>query len=236
MGDIVFHESRDYRALSESASDHLIALIHRKPDALICLATGATPLLTYQLFVEKVKSQKVDVSRVTFVELDEWVGLSPDNPATCNVFLQKHILQPLAITDERYISFASDRADEQECQRVVEHIARHGGLDLCLLGIGKNGHLGLNEPGDALVPSSHIALLDAGTRQHDMLKQASVPVDRGITLGLRDILAAKEILLLVAGDGKQQAFHAFREGKVTTQIPASFLWLHPRTICLFCAM
>jgi galactosamine-6-phosphate isomerase len=83
------------------------------------------------------------------------------------VFLQKHILQPLAITAERYISFASDRADKQECQRVVEHIARHGGLDLCLLGIGKNGHLGLNEPGDALEPSSHIALLDAGTRQHD---------------------------------------------------------------------
>lgn len=236
MSRITFQELSDYRALSEDVSERLLALIQRKPDAVICLATGATPLLAYQMFVEKALAQKTDTSQVTFVKLDEWVGLSADSPATCEAFLQQQIILPLAVTPDRYISFASDKADDQECLRVVEQIARCGGLDLCLLGIGKNGHLGLNEPDDFLEPACHITCLDERTRLHDMLKQASAPVEQGVTLGLRDILAAKEVLLLVAGEGKQQAFAAFREGKVSTRVPASFLWLHPQATCLYCAM
>lgn len=189
-------------------------------------------MLTYQLFVEKVKVQKIDLSSVTFVKLDEWVGLSSDDPATCEVFLQQHILQPLEINAERYISFNAERTDEQECQRVTTQIAQLGGLDFCLLGIGKNGHLGLNEPGETLNPGCHISNLDERSRSHYMLKQSASPVKQGITLGLSDILAAKEVMLLVAGEGKQSAFNAFQQGKVSTAIPASFLWLHQRAICL----
>ncbi|UJD96185.1 galactosamine-6-phosphate isomerase [Lelliottia amnigena] len=236
MNGITFQVQSDDSSLSEAASEKLLALIHRKPDAVICLATGATPVMTYQLLVEKIIAQQVDISRITFVKLDEWVGLAPDNPATCEVFLQHHILQPLGIAPENYISFRSDNADEQECARIVEQIAQRGGLDLCVLGIGKNGHLGLNEPDEKLEPACHITHLDERTRLHEMLKQANVPVEKGITLGLRDILAAREVLLLVSGEGKQRAFAAFKEGKVTTQIPASFLWLHPKTTCLYCDM
>lgn len=236
MTGITFQEHRDYHTLSEAASEQLLTLVQRKPDSVICLATGATSVLTYQLFVEKVKAQKTDISRVTFVKLDEWVGLSSDNPATCEVFMQQHIIKPLGIQAENVISFASDKADAQECQRVVAQIAQRGGLDLCLLGIGKNGHLGLNEPDETLEPACHITHLDERTQLHDMLKLAGKTVDQGITLGLRDILAAKEVLLLASGDGKQRAFSAFREGKVTTTLPASFLWLHPKTTCLYCGM
>lgn len=236
MTDMTFQHVADYQALSEAASEQLLALIRRKPDAVMCLATGATPLLAYQLFVQKVKVQQVDVSQTTFVKLDEWVGLSPDTPGTCEAFLQQHIIRPLGIANDHFISFAPNESNTQECNRVVEQIALRGGLDLCLLGIGKNGHLGLNEPGDSLKPACHIAQLDERTRQHDMLKQAATPVYQGITLGLRDILAAKEVLLLAAGDGKQEAFAKFREGKVSTRLPASFLWLHPRVTCLFCGM
>jgi len=236
MNGITFQEQSDYRSLSEAASEQLVALIRRKPDAVICLATGATPVLTYQLLVEKITAQHVDISKVTFVKLDEWVGLAPDNPATCETFLQQHILQPLGVAPDNYISFGSDNADEQECARIVKLIDQRGGLDLCVLGIGKNGHLGLNEPDEKLEPACHITHLDERTRLHDMLKQANAPVEKGITLGLRDILAARAVLLLVSGEGKQWAFSEFKEGKVTTQIPASFLWLHPQTTCLFCDM
>lgn len=233
MCGISFQEHPDYHSLSEAVSEHLLDLIVRKPSAVICLATGATPKLTYQLFVEKVNARQVDVSQTTIVKLDEWVGLPPDNPATCEAFLQQHIIQPLGITPERYISFASDKADRQECTRIVEQIAQRGGLDLCLLGIGKNGHLGLNEPDDALEPACHITHLDERTRLHDMLKLAATPVEQGITLGLRDILAAQEVLLLVSGEGKENAFSALKKGKVMTHIPASFLWLHPHTTCFY---
>lgn len=236
MNGITFQEQSDYRSLSEAASEQLFALIRRKPDAVICLATGATPVLTYQLLVEKITAENVDISQVTFVKLDEWVGLAPDNPATCETFLQQHILQPLGVTPENTISFGSDNADEQECARIVKLIDQRGGLDLCVLGIGKNGHLGLNEPDEKLEPACHITHLDERTRLHDMLKQANAPVEKGITLGLRDILAARAVLLLVSGEGKQRAFAEFKEGKVTTQIPASFLWLHPQTLCLYCDM
>lgn len=235
MSAIAFQEHPDYDSLSEAASEQLLALVQRKPDAVICVATGATPLLTYQRFVDKVNAARVDLSRVTFVKLDEWVGLAPDNPATCEAFLQQHLLKPLGIAPERYVAFVSDKAEQQECNRVVGNIAALGGLDLCVLGIGKNGHLGLNEPDECLEPGCHITCLDERTQLHDMLRRAGSPVEQGITLGLQDILAAKEILLLVAGEGKQQAFTALRKGKVSTKVPATFLWLHPLTSCFYCS-
>ena len=233
MKAIAFASLADYRALSEAACARLLALVRRKPDAVICLATGATPLLTYQLFVQAVKAQRLDVSQLTFVKLDEWVGLPANAAGTCETFLQQHIIQPLGISEEQYIAFRAETADECECVRIVDRIAHRGGLDLCLLGLGKNGHLGLNEPAAFLQPSCHIARLDSQTRQHDMIKHADLPIEHGITLGLRDILAAREILFLVAGDGKQRAFATFCEGKVTTELPASLLWLHPDTTCLY---
>ncbi len=156
-------------------------VIRRKPDAVICLATGATPLLTYHYLVEKIHQQQVDVSQLTFVKLDEWVDLPLTMPGTCETFLQQHIVQPLGLREDQLISFHSEEINETECERVTNLIARKGGLDLCVLGLGKNGHLGLNEPGESLQPACHISQLDARTQQHEMLKTAGRPVTRGIT-------------------------------------------------------
>ena len=199
----------NYTALSERASEYLLAVIRSKPNAVICLATGATPLLTYHYLVEKIHQQQVDVSQLTFVKLDEWVDLPLTMPGTCETFLQQHIVQPLGLREDQLISFRSEEINETECERVTNLIARKGGLDLCVLGLGKNGHLGLK-----------------------MLKTAGRPVTRGITLGLKDILNAREVLLLVTGEGKQDATDRFLTAKVSTAIPASFLWLHSNFICL----
>jgi 6-phosphogluconolactonase/Glucosamine-6-phosphate isomerase/deaminase len=221
-----------YDALSQDASDKLIACIENKSDAVICLATGATPLLTYQFLAEKVYQRKTDISKVTFVKLDEWVGLPLHAPGTCEHFLQQHVMKPLGLREEQLIGFRSEGIDEAECLRVTGQIAQRGGLDLCILGLGKNGHLGLNEPSAALEPFCHIGKLDEKTQGHDMLKTAGVPVEYGITLGLQDILRAKEVLLLIAGEGKQAATDAFMTKKVSNLTPASFLWLHDNLTCL----
>lgn len=222
----------DYDALSHRASDHLITLIENKPNATLCLATGATPLLTYRYFVEKVRQRRTDIKRVSFVKLDEWVNLPLLSPGTCESFLQQHIVQPLGLRDDQIISFQSENIDEKECKRITDLIAQRDGLDLCLLGLGKNGHLGLNEPGGSLEPFCHISHLDAQTRQHEMLKTANHDVKSGITLGLKDILNAKEVLLLIAGEGKEAAVAHYLKASVNTAIPASFLWLHNHVTCL----
>ncbi|EMM4086396.1 galactosamine-6-phosphate isomerase [Shigella flexneri] len=222
-----------YTALSERASEYLLTLIRSKPDAVICLATGATPLLTYHYLVEKIHQQQVDVSQLTFVKLDEWVDLPLTMPGTCETFLQQHIVQPLGLREDQLISFRSEEINETECERVTNLIARKGGLDLCVLGLGKNGHLGLNEPGESLQPACHISTLDAKTQQHEMLKTADRPVTRGITLGLKDILNAREVLLLVTGEGKQDAAKRFLTRKVNCLTPVSLMWLHNNFTCLF---
>ncbi|HGT8183058.1 TPA: galactosamine-6-phosphate isomerase, partial [Escherichia coli] len=97
-------------------------------------------------------------------------------PGTCETFLQQHIVQPLGLREDQLISFRSEEINETECERVTNLIARKGGLDLCVLGLGKNGHLGLNEPGESLQPACHISQLDARTQQHEMLKTTGRPV------------------------------------------------------------
>ncbi|EFH7120547.1 hypothetical protein EEK96_20100 [Escherichia coli] len=160
-----------------------------------------------------------------------------------SVYAEKqHIVQPLGLREDQLISFRSEEINETECERVTNLIARKGGLDLCVLGLGKNGHLGLNEPGESLQPACHISQLDAQTQQHEMLKTAGRPVTRGITLGMKDILNAREVLLLVTGEGKQDATERFLTAqdaaerfltaKVSTTIPASFLWLHNNFTCV----
>lgn len=218
--------------LSDRASEQLVTLIHDKPDAVICLATGGTPLLTYRNVAEKIRSRKIDIRQVTLVKLDEWVGIPLHAPGTCESFLQQHIVQPLGLRTEQLIGFQSENIDENECERVTDLIASKGGLDLCVLGLGKNGHLGLNEPGEALDPFCHISKLDEQTRQHDMLKTVGSPVTEGITLGLKDILNAREILLLIAGEGKHAAVEKYLTATVSGSTPASFLWLHDNLTCL----
>lgn len=106
----------NYTALSERASEYLLAVIRSKPDAVICLATGATPLLTYHYLVEKIHQQQVDVSQLTFVKLDEWVDLPLTMPGTCETFLQQHIVQPLGLREDQLISFRSEEINETECE------------------------------------------------------------------------------------------------------------------------
>ena len=206
--------------------------IEHNPQLLLCAATGSSPLQLYRNLAEEAKKRAAVFNQLRVLPLDEWVGLpSPDG--SCHAFLQYHILRPLEITQERYFPFNAAAEDlKEECLRIQALVKEQGPIDLCVLGLGKNGHLGLNEPADELQPHCHIADLTIESQQHSMISDSSIKPTQGITLGMQDILSSKRILLLVSGNGKEEAKKQLLSGEITSQYPASLLWKHDNVDCL----
>lgn len=226
-------QSTDNEGLSQACAGIMLETVLTKPDSVLCLASGHSPLGAYRLFVKMVAERRVDISRVVFVKLDEWLGLEMEHPSSCEVYLQKEILSPLRIPSKNYISFCSTAPDpERECTRIAEELNRRGPIDLSLLGVGKNGHLGLNEPCNELPLGPHVAELEVLTKAHPMLQSSAAQVERGYTLGMDDLLASRQAVLLVAGTGKAAAYSDFLKGLVTPRSPVTFLRLHRRLTCI----
>ncbi len=200
-----------------------------KPDLLICLASGDTPTGTYALLAQEPEH----LASARFIQLDEWAGVGPDDPASCAAYLERTLLGPLAVPPERRIDFCGDAPDAvAECQRVATALEEAGPIDLCILGLGLNGHLALNEPAESFDPFCHVATLAEQSRTHPMLAETVAPVRQGLTLGLGDILRSRRILLLVTGAAKRTPLARLAARRVTPTLPASFLWLHGDTVCL----
>lgn len=228
-----FYRTENYETMSKKACNMLIDFLIQKPDALFCIATGNSPKETYNLFVKEVKERNINTSKMRIIKLDEWCGLEKNNPATCEHYVRKHILNPLDIKDNRYISFNSMEKDsEYECDRISFLLKKNGGIDCCILGLGKNGHLGLNEPSKELNPFIHKTELESKTQTHAMLASNNQHVSEGYTLGIRDILDSKKILMLVTGTDKEEAYKTLQRKVITPAQPANYLWLHSNTNCI----
>lgn len=226
-------ETSNYQSMSQKAAEILVNCLKSKPDALFCIATGSSPTETYRLFVEQIKQERLDTSQMRIIKLDEWHGLDGSNPATCEYYVRKHIIEPLNISEDRYIAFDSLASDpEKECQLITNLLSENGGIDCCILGIGKNGHLGLNEPAEALNPFIHQAVLDEKTKKHSMLTENSQSVSHGLTLGLKAILDSKEVLLLITGADKKAAHVNLENKLISSRQPANYLWLHDNATCI----
>ena len=223
----------DYNRLSETASALVAGQLRASPGLLLCAATGSSPEGLYHYLAERKAAEPSLFSRLRIIKLDEWSGLKPADPGTCEHYNRHHLLDPLEIDDQRFISFSPEAPDpEEECHLVRSRLEKEGPIDLAILGLGKNGHLGLIEPGQQLEPHCHVARLTRESRQHDMVKHVPDKPEYGMTLGMKDILAAKTIVLIVAGKGKEEAISVLLSGKITTTCPASFLWLHDRVHCM----
>jgi galactosamine-6-phosphate isomerase len=224
-------KTTDYDELSELASEIIINSVKEKPDLLLCTATGNSPKGTYIKVTEK--RDTFSSERLRIVKLDEWGGIPMNDPESCEVFLRRYLIEPLNIPDSRFISFKTNPANpEDECRRIQQLLDTNGHPDLSVLGIGMNGHLALNEPSDNLIPSCHIAELSPTTLNHPMALNMKKKPTYGLTLGIRDIILSKRILLLISGASKKSITARFLEGKITTDVPASLLWLHPFTTCI----
>jgi glucosamine-6-phosphate isomerase len=215
----------NHTQLSELAAKRIVSCMKRKPDAVLCLAGGNTPLETYKILIEKVVEENLDLQQVTFVSLDEWVGLNGEDRGSCRYTLNEHLFAPLHI-DEQQIVFFDGKAKsmEGECNRVKNIIQDLGGIDLILLGIGENGHIGFNEPHVSLEEAVHIVELDEVTKKvSNKYFDYPVNVSKGITLGMSLILATKEIITIASGKNKAGIVNEIINGPLSAEVPASLL-------------
>ena len=219
----------DREALDRKAAALIWEAARAKPDLLICLASGGTPTGTYALLAAAPEQ----LARARYIQLDEWAGVGPDDPASCANYLQRTVRGPLAVPPERWIGIRGDAPDAvAECRRVAAALEAAGPIDLCILGLGLNGHLALNEPAESFDPFCHVATLTERSRSHPMLAETTDPVRQGLTLGLGDILRARRILLMISGTAKRTPLARLAARRVTPALPASFLWLHGDAVCL----
>ncbi len=210
-------------------------LVRRKPSAVLGLATGSTPLPLYRDLIRLHREEKLDFGAVTSFNLDEYLGLPPAHPASYHHFMRENLFRHLNIPEENtHIPDGLTTDVPAFCQAYEEAIRMAGGLDLQILGIGGDGHIGFNEPGSSLVSRTRIKSLTPRTRQDNaryFSTEDEIP-RHVITMGVGTIMESQEIVLLAFGEGKAEAVAAAVEGPITASVPASILQLHERATIL----
>ena len=220
--------------LAKSAAGNILDLVSTNPNAVICIASGDTPRLTNKYVVEGAKQHGIDFSRVQFVSLDEWVGIPRTNTGSCYYFLNETIFEPLAIKEGNIHFFNATATDLQaECERMNKTIAELNGIDLIVLGIGVNGHIGFNEPGVLPDLFAHVIDLDAITLQVGQKYFAETSsIQKGITLGIEWIMQSKMAILMATGSKKAAIIKKTLEEKVSVAVPASYIQAHSNSFVL----
>lgn len=210
----------------------VVDTIRRLPTAVLGLPTGRTPLALYAELIRLTQEENVDWSGVRTFNLDEFVGLGGNDPGSYRAFMEERLFRHVNIRPE-HVGFLDGRAADldEECERYERAIHAAGGIDLLVLGIGGNGHIGFNEPADALAARTHRVTLVEPTRAANALwfggDMSHVPHE-ALTMGMGTILAARSIVMIATGETKVDAVTAMLHGGVTTRFPASFLQLHPQ--------
>lgn len=223
----------NHETLSRVAAELVVSTVAWTKNAMLCLSTGRTPTRTCALVQELISERGIDVRALRVRALNEFVGLPANDPGLSGAWLRRHVLDPLKVAPERFAGFTSDAMDmHAECGRMRDHVRDHGPADLAVLGLGANGHLSFNEPGETLAASVHIADLDASTRQHSLLEEAGHVPDKAFTLGIGDLMTSRQVVLLASGANKAEQMRQLMTRDISTRFPASLLWLHPHAICL----
>ncbi len=220
----------DYSALSKATANLIIDYIKRKPSALICLASGHTPIGVFEELTKAVQSKEVDLTACTFLILDEWLHINPTDPGSCLSMLQKDCFVPLGIRDHQIKFFNVVAKDmQQECNRINTLIESRGGLDIMLVGVGTNGHIGMNEPGTSFDSYAHVSELAEETKTvGQKYFQQATSLSQGITLGLKHLRESKLPIVMASGEKKAAIIAKGLQGKSTEEIPLSVVHLIPQ--------
>ena len=221
----------DYARLCALVANQIAALIHSKPDAVLGLATGSTPLGVYDLLARQHQDDGLDFSQVTCFNLDEYYPMSADSAHSYHSFMQENLFRWINcrrwfVPDGRA---RSEAEIARSCRDYEAHIASAGGIDLQLLGIGRSGHIGFNEPGSPPDSRTRLVTLDARTREDAALSFGdleNVP-HQAVSMGIGTILEAREIVMMATGDAKAEIVRSAWLGNVTEQVPATWVRTHP---------
>ena len=226
---MVIYKAKNYQDLSRKAANIISAQIIMKPDCVLGLATGSSPIGTYKQLIEWYNKGDLDFAKVTTINLDEYKGLPRTNDQSYYYFMHQHLFDRVNIDPERTnVPNGMEPDAEKECGRYEELIRSLGGVDLQLLGLGHNGHIGFNEPGEAFEKETHCVDLTESTIEANKRFFASaddVP-KQAYTMGIKTIMQAKKILIVVNGENKADIVERAFFGPVTPEVPASILQLH----------
>jgi glucosamine-6-phosphate deaminase len=220
----------DERALARALTDRVAAALAAKPALVLGLPTGRTPVLFYEDLSSRVERGAVNLSRASTFNLDEFVGISSEHPGSFRHFMNTHLFNRVDLMPDRihFLNGAADDTDE-ECARYERAIAAAGGIDLQILGLGTNGHIGFNEPAPSLVARTHRVRLEEETRAANAQlfdgDPRQVPAE-ALSMGLATILHARQIVLVATGEGKAGIVERLLRGPITTDLPGSFLQVH----------
>ncbi len=225
--------TNDYEEMSKTAAGIIAAQIRKKPDSVIGLATGSTPLGTYKELIRMHREDGLDFSKVTTFNLDEYLGLSPSHDQSYNYFMWENLFKHININPEN-VHIPQGLVDDAEafCEWYEERIKKAGGIDLQLLGIGSDGHIAFNEPGSSFGSRTRVKTLEEQTIKDNarFFKNEDEVPHFAITMGVGTILEARKILLIANGENKAPVCKAFIEGPITSQVTASALQLHPHAM------
>ena len=223
------YKAKDYNEMSRKAANIISAQIIMKPDAVLGLATGSSPIGTYKQLIDWYNKGDLDFSEIRSVNLDEYKGLDASNPQSYAYFMQHNLFDSVNIKLENTnIPNGLETDIEKECTRYNNIIKSLGGIDLQLLGIGNNGHIGFNEPGEAFEKETHCVKLTENTIQANARFFSSigeVPT-HAYSTGIKNIMQARSILLIASGEAKAEAMYQALFGPITPTVPASILQLH----------
>ena len=229
-------EAENYDEMSAKAAALIAAQVILKPESVLGLATGSSPVGTYENLIKAYKNKDVDFSKVTSVNLDEYVGLAPDNEQSYRYFMNTNLFSKINIRMEcTYVPCGCAADLEAECKKYDEKISALGGIDLQLLGIGLDGHIGFNEPDEVFTKETHLVSLDSSTIEANARFFSSVDEvpKKAITMGMGGIMQAKKVLLIANGKNKEEIIKKAFFGPITPYVPASILQLHSDVTVIF---
>ena len=225
--------TENYEAMSHQAANIVASQITLKPDSVLGLATGSSPIGLYKELIARYEKGDLDFSKIKSVNLDEYVGLATTHDQSYRYFMQDNLFNHVNIdVANTYVPNGMASDPEAECKRYDEVIQSMGGVDIQVLGLGHNGHIGFNEPGDAFELETHVVDLTERTIEANARFFASpdeVP-RQALTMGIKTIMQARQILVVVSGEDKADAVKAALTGPVTPKVPASILQMHPNVM------
>lgn len=236
ISTIKWIEVNSYDEMSEVAARIFEQQLTTKPESILGLATGGTPVGLYKELVKSNKDGRISFKQVTTFNLDEYVGIPASSPVSYWTFMHKHLFNHVNIKADN-IHLPNGQAEDldAECKRYDESIEQVGGIDLQLLGIGVNGHIGFNEPGTPFTSLTNIVELTESTRTSNAIyfKNPKDVPRYAITMGIQSIMKAKAILLMAFGEKKIEAMDKLRSGVITEDFPASQLLNHPNVTIIY---
>ncbi|HZY79509.1 MAG TPA: glucosamine-6-phosphate deaminase [Cyclobacteriaceae bacterium] len=221
---------KTYDLLSRATADLIANVIEKKPRALVCIASGHTPIGVFQCLANDINSGKLDASKATFVSLDEWLGIDPSDPGSCLSMLNKDFFNHVSVRVE---AFDVNADPQKESERINNLIEKHGGLDVMLVGIGLNGHIGMNEPGssfDSYARVTDLAQETITTGQKYFQKPTSL--SKGITLGLRHFAESKLPIVMANGSKKAEIINRVYNTQPTETLPATIVHKVPQALVM----